>query len=328
MKPTFHAGPVNGPFEDPCIYIRILRESRALLFDLGNLGRLGAADLQKVSDIFITHTHIDHFFGFDMLLRNILKRETPLRLFGPEPLIRCVEGKLNGYTWNLIRDYPLKIEVYEVRDGVLGHASFYAENHFKRMERESAPFQGTLLREPLFEIKALTLSHDIPVMAYTLEEEFHININKAKLGERGLAVGPWLSAFKKALRAFREGAAGEQEFEVGGRRYALDELRDIALVTRGQKIAYVTDVAPAEENIEKIVPFVRGADLLFCEAYFLEKERDRARERHHLTAALAGRIAREARVGGLELVHLSPKYKECPDALSAEAMEAFRGDLV
>ncbi|MFZ5998754.1 MAG: ribonuclease Z [Nitrospirota bacterium] len=322
MKPTFHADPVNGPFEDSCIFIRILRERRALLFDLGSIGRLGAASLLKISDVFITHTHIDHFIGFDTLLRNILRKETPLRIFGPEPIISCVEGKLNGYTWNLIRDYPLEIEVFEVRNGTMAHASFHAARSFERVDHPATNFEGMLLRGPLFTIKGIILSHEIPVMAYSLEEDFHINIDKAVLAQRGLPVGPWLSDFKKAIR---EGAPADTVFTVEDRRLTLEEVRDIATITRGQKVSYVTDVSPTDDNIEKIIPFVSGSDQLFCEAYFLERDRERAIERHHLTAALAGKIAREAKVGHLDLLHFSPKYRDTVLALYQEAMREFRG---
>lgn len=322
MKPTFHADPVNGPFEDSCIFIRIMRERRALLFDLGYIGRLGAASLLKVSDVFITHTHIDHFIGFDTLLRNILRKEEPLRIFGPEHIIRCVEGKLNGYTWNLIRDYPLEIEVFEIKDNTVAHASFHAARSFERIDHPVSGFQGILVKEPLFTIKGLILSHEIPVMAYSLEEEFHINIDKAALEQRGLPVGPWLSDFKRAIR---EGAPADTAFAVADKQLTLEEVRDIATITRGQKVSYVTDVSPTDDNIEKIIPFVRGSDQLFCEAYFLEKDKERAYERHHLTAALAGKIAREAKVGRLELLHFSPKYRDNMQDLYQEAMREFKG---
>lgn len=322
MKPTFHAGLINGPFEDPCVYVGILREKRALLFDIGSIGRLGAGNLLKVTDVFVTHTHIDHFIGFDTLLRIVLHREAPLHFYGPENIIRCVEGKLRGYTWNLIREYPLKIEVFEVRGGGLAHASFHAEHSFERCDHPDAEFSGTLVGTSFFTVKGLPLFHQIPVMAYLLEEEFHININKAALSERGLPVGPWLSDLKRAIR---EEAPGDTAFEVAGMRLALRDLMQIVSLTRGQKVAYVTDIAPTEENREKVVPFIRGADQLFCEAYFLERDGDRARERHHLTAALAGKIAREAEVGHLELMHFSPKYRHCEDEIHEEAMREFRG---
>ena len=342
MKPTFHASPVNGPFEDPCVFAGIIREKRALLFDAGDMGRLGLGNILKISDIFITHTHIDHFIGFDTILRGILRKDEPLRIFGPENIIECVRGKLMGYTWNLIKDYPLKIEVYGIKDDAISHSSFYAENSFQGFSNPELKFNGTLIEEPVFKVRGLKLSHDIPVMAYSLEEEFHININKAVLGEMGLPVGPWLSDLKKAVRNSydlrvinrRRGSVSFElkpassplpVFEINGRSYLLDELMNIVTITEGQKIAYLMDISPTEENIEKAITFVKGADMLFCEAYFLDRDRDRAIERHHLTAAVSGKIAREAGTGNLTLMHFSPKYRDCADEIYQEAMREFRG---
>ena len=78
----------------------------------------------------------------------------------------------------------------------------------------------------------------------------------------------------------------------------------------------ITDVEAVEfslVNIKKIIDFVKDSDTLYCEAYFLEKDRERAVERHHLTAKTAGRIAREAGVKNLVVMHFSPKYREFPD---------------
>ncbi|MBF0557931.1 MAG: ribonuclease Z [Nitrospirae bacterium] len=321
MKPSFHAAAVNGPFRDPCVYIRIIRENRAMLFDAGDISALSPGNLLDVTEVFVSHTHIDHFIGFDILLRTVLRREVPLKIFGPANIINCVEGKLRGYTWNLIKDYPLEIEVFEVKGPLLSQASFHASRSFQRVDGADREFDGILVEDPLFTIKGVELSHQIPVMAYALEEAFHINIDKALLVERGLPVGPWLSAFKKAIR---EGGPGTSVFEVAGRQYSMAELMDIARITRGQKISYVTDIAPSDENIEKVVKFASGSDVLFCEAYFLERDRDRAYERHHLTASLSGRIAREAGADHLELIHFSPKYTHCVDEVYSEAMQEFR----
>ena len=93
---------VNSPFEDPSLFLRILRERRALLFDVGDISRLTPSELHKISDVFVTHTHIDHFIGFDRLLRAVLTRPTPLNVYGPDTIASEVAGKLKGYTWNLI----------------------------------------------------------------------------------------------------------------------------------------------------------------------------------------------------------------------------------
>lgn len=321
MKPSFHAGAVNGPFEDPCVYIRVIREKRAMIFDVGDISALSPGSLMKITEVFVSHTHIDHFIGLDMLLRIVLKRDVPLKIFGPAGIIDCVEGKLKGYTWNLIRDYPLQIEVFEVRGSELSHASFHAAHSFQRVDNPHREFSGILVEDALYTIRGVELYHQIPVMAYSLEEAFHINIDKAALNSMGLPVGPWLSTFKKAIRA---GAPDTAVLEVMDRSFSMAELMPVARITRGQKVSYVTDIAPSDENIEKAVKFVSGSDQFFCEAYFIEKDRDRAYERQHLTAAMAGRIAREAQVGSLEPIHFSPKYSHCMDEVYNEAMREFK----
>ena len=116
MKPSFHARAVNGPFDDPCVYVRILREGRALMFDLGFTASLSSRDILKTNAIFVSHMHVDHFIGFDSILRVLLQRENTLKLYGPKGFIDCVEGKLRGYTWNLTGDYPLVVEVAEIEE--------------------------------------------------------------------------------------------------------------------------------------------------------------------------------------------------------------------
>ena len=321
MKPTFLHRLVNGPFEDPSLFVRLMREKRAILFDIGNISGLNPSDLQKITDVFVSHTHIDHFIGFDMLVRALLRREIPLRVYGPSNIADCVEGKLKGYAWNLIKEYPLKIEVYCVDGDRTISSSFYAENSFRRTENCSTEFNGILLKESPFTVKALLLEHQIPCLAFSIEEEFHINIDKALLNERGLPVGPWLSELKKAIREQRP---GETEVAILDRTYTLEELRDIAKMTKGQKISYVTDVSLTDENTGKIIEFVRSSDTLYCEAYFLDKDLDRALQRFHLTAKTTGRIAREAGVNHLVAMHFSPKYRNQAEAPAEESLKEFR----
>jgi ribonuclease Z len=321
MKPTFIHRLINGLFEDPCLFVRIIREKRAFLFDIGSLNRLKPGDLQKITDVFVTHTHIDHFIGFDSLLRALLRRETPLRVYGPANITDCIEGKLRGYTWNLIEEYPLKIKVFSIRDNMIFSSSFFADNHFQRSENSISSFDGILLKEPLLRVKAVQLDHQIPCLSFSLEEEYHININKAALIEKGLPVGPWLSELKNAIR---EKKSGDTEFIISNKSHTLEELREITTITKGQKVSYVTDASLTEENVNKIIRFVQDSDTLYCEAYFLEKDRDRALARSHLTAKTAGRIAREARVKNLVVMHFSPKYKKESETPEDEAMREFR----
>jgi ribonuclease BN (tRNA processing enzyme) len=105
MRPSFLPRLVNGPFEDPGLFLPFLFEKRAILFDLGDIYSLSAKEILKASHVFITHTHMDHFIGFDRLLRLFLGRDQHLYLYGPEDFLKNVEGKLAGYSWDLVENY-------------------------------------------------------------------------------------------------------------------------------------------------------------------------------------------------------------------------------
>ena len=322
MRYSFHHGLVNGPLEDPCLYVRLPGQKRAFLFDAGNVSGLSPGEISKITDIFVTHTHIDHFIGFDTVMRALLRSERPLSVYGPADIIQNIEGKLRGYSWNKIKYYPLRIEVFGIGDSSVLQSSFYAENRFVRQDRGEREFSGTVLSDGTFKVKATILEHDIKCLAYSMEEDFHINIDKVALEGMGLPVGPWLSELKRTIRAR---VSKETEIEISDKRYALKDLRPITKITEGQKISYVTDVSPVEENVRKIVQLANGSDTLYCEACFMEADRERAFERNHLTAKMAGRIAREAGVKKLVAMHFSARYRSSPDAPEIEAMEEFQG---
>jgi len=124
MTNLFQPRLLNGVFGDPGLFVRLRWERRALLLDLGDLTAQPPSDLLKVTDIFVSHTHVDHFIGFDHLLRIALGRDLTVRLFGPPGIIANVEAKLSGYTWNLVEGYALVFEVYEVSPEKITAAHF------------------------------------------------------------------------------------------------------------------------------------------------------------------------------------------------------------
>lgn len=318
MKPTFHHKAVNGPFGDPALYLRLLREKRALLFDAGDLTALTSGEMHKISDLFVTHTHIDHFLGFDRLLRASLRRENPLRLYGPEGFLQCVEGRLGGYTWDLIDEYPVVLTAHEVSEGGVTIAEYSAKNAFQRADRGALKETEVIYSDPLLSVRAASLSHGIPVLAYSVEEKLHINIDKSRLEERGFSTGPWLNSLKEALREERYG----DTILVEGRELRVEDLRDLARFTRGQKVSYVVDISPTRSNIEKATELVKGSDTLYIETYFLDKDIDRAIDRNHLTARMAGEIAGEAGVRNVIPMHISPKYRSSPEKIEEELIRA------
>ncbi len=320
MKPSFHTRLLNGPFDDPGLYVRLIREGRALLFDTGFTLSLSVKDILKIKDIFVSHAHVDHFIGFDNILRIHLKKDDILRLYGPEGFINNLEGKLSSYTWNLIKDYSLVIEVSEVNGESVKRAAFKAKNSFKRENMGNTSFDGVLIKDASFKVSSAVLDHQIPSLAFSIEEDYHINIDKSRLNALGLPVGPWLGEFKNAIREKAE----DTVFKVENREYTFSELENIANITKGQKLSYVVDVLGSRNNIEDIVTLIKGSDVLYIEAYFLDKDKERAEQRYHLTAKQAGMIANKAGVGKLVVFHFSPRYLDNPEALIKEAEEEFR----
>ena len=333
MKPLFHPRLVNDPFGDPGLYVDFLFERRALLFDLGDLSPLSARQLLRVTHAFVSHTHMDHFAGFDALLRILLGREKVLHLFGPPGFIDRVDHKLAAYTWNLVASYEndFVLRVTEASpDGSADSALFRSRTGFRRETVGTATIQqGVLLDEETFQIRTAFLDHQIPCLAFALEEKFHVNVWKSGLEDLGLPTGPWLRELKSAVareeppetpvpvRWREDGAIRERTVSLG-------ELKEKVLrIVPGQKIAYVTDAGYTPENAEAIVDLARRADTLFIETAFTHEEERRAAEKYHLTARQAGSLARTAGVKRLVPFHFSPKHTEEAERLVREAMEAF-----
>jgi ribonuclease Z len=330
MASSFRTFLVNDLFGDPALYVGLPWERRAFLFDLGDVSRLSAGRLLKITDVFVSHAHVDHFVGFDHLLRVLLGRPKGLRLYGPPGFIDHVAGKLQGYTWNLVENYTLTIEVHEVHLDHLARARFACPEGFVRRDDPVAyPYNGVILEEPHFRIRTVHLDHRIPCLAFSLEETIHLNVDKARLEGLGLPVGPWLLDLKRAVRAQ---APDDHSIRVAwseqGRRLErilpLGTLRrEVVRASPGQKLAYVTDAQYSPENAEKIIKLASGADFFYCEAAYPERDHERAAARFHLTAGQAGLLAAKAGARHLAVFHFSPKYRDCPGELLDEARKTF-----
>lgn len=325
---------VNGPFGDPGLYVHLRWEGRALLFDLGQNDALPPGDLLRVSDVFVSHCHMDHFIGFDRLLRVFLGSGRVLRVYGPPGILDCVEGKLRGYTWNLVDGYAFSLDVAEVSPESVRHATFRATTGFAREPHDSKPFAGVVLDTEDFCVRATHLDHRIFSMAYALEQKTRLNVDPARLAALDVPPGPWLSELKEALhRAEPDGATVTARWKRDGqdhtRVFRLGEVRDTLIrQTPGYKVAYVVDTLYSPHNVERITALAHGADVFFCESPFLDGDEDQATKRYHLTARQAGLLGRAAAVRELRVFHFSPRYAGRAEDVHREAEAALRGDDV
>ncbi len=324
---------VNDRFGDAGLYVDLVFQRRAVLFDLGDHANVSPRKLLRVNDVFVTHRHMDHFAGFDSLLRLLIGREKVLRIFGPPGMIEAVEHKLKAYTWNLVEGYDgnLILRVIDVDEtGHMSAAEFQGRSRFVRADCEGPQYDGgVVIRDSDFLVRAAMLDHGMPVLGFALEERLELNILRNKVESLGLAVGPWLRGLKDAVLGE---AADDALIPVawlgdGGGRPATLPLGllkcEVLKAGPGRKIAYVVDCAFTPENEEKIVVLARGADILFIEATFLDADFAVAAARRHLTARQAGWLGRKSGARRLVTLHHSPRYKGQGDLLTEEAQRAF-----
>lgn len=330
MRPLLHPSLVNGSSGDPALYVETLFDRRAILFDLGDISALPPRKILRLEFVFVSHTHIDHFVGFDRLLRLLVGRQKTIRLYGPKGFVENVHHKLRAYRWNLVDRFlfDLVFLVTEIDSSYeTGTARFRLKSGFAREEVGLGCAAGGLLyREPAFHVQSAILDHRTACLAFALEESVHVNIFRNRLADLDLPVGPWLRDLKRAVI---ENRPDDQIIRIGSsdRAMPLKHLRTVLTVTPGQKVAYVTDAADTTANRRAIAELVKNADVLFIEAPFAKADTALAHERAHLTTVAAGEIAREAGVRRLEPFHFSPRYNGQEQRLWDEVMSAFRGQL-
>lgn len=334
MRSAFEAHLVNKPFGDPGLYVDFRREKRALLFDLGDLAPLPPKKLLRVSHVFVSHTHVDHFIGFDRLLRVVLGRHAGVHLYGPPGFIAQVGHKLAAYTWNLVQNYEQDFVVTVTETEAAGpahHATFRAHERFARVDLPPTSIvDGVLLEEEGLRVRAVLLDHRTPCLGFAIEEKAHVNVWRNRLADMGLRTGPWLTELKHAVI---EGRLDDEPFRVWWRDrdgtyeqwLPLGVLKaGVLQIVPGEKICYVTDVVFHDDNLRRIAALADEATLLFIESVFLHEDVAHATDKRHLTARQAGMIARAARAHIVVPFHFSPRYMGREAELRAELAAALR----
>jgi ribonuclease Z len=332
MRCLFEPRLVNDTFGDPGLYVDFRDERRALLFDLGDITVLPPRKLMRVSHVFVTHAHMDHFAGFDHLLRVVLGRKAGVALFGGPDFVAQVEHKLHAYTWNVVHRYDeLVLDVCEIgTDGRREHARFSSRKRFAREAGPSFEWPDDVVHdETTFRVRGRFVDHDIPCLSYVIEEKAHVNVAKDRLEAIGVGVGPWLRELKHAVLT---DAPGTTPIEVqwrdrhGEHRMSrtVDDLCHLVLdIAPGQRIGYVTDLRYTDANVKTLSELLSDVDMLFIESVFLDEDAEHGARKNHLTAGQAGHIARTVRAKTVKPFHFSPRYEGRAAEVIAEMQAAW-----
>jgi len=161
-----------------------------------------------------------------------------------------------------------------------------------------------------FRVRAFPLWHTKPCMGYVLEEDDRPGeFFPEKAEALKIPRGPLWSRLQHGETISIPGAA------------ALVRPEDVLGPPRqGRKFAFVTDTLA----FPGIADEVAGSDLLVCEGMFERALEESAREKKHMTAEQAARIARAGGVKKLALIHYSPRYADAElKTLLNEAQEVF-----
>jgi ribonuclease BN (tRNA processing enzyme) len=311
---------INGVLGDPLLHLRLHQQQRSLLFDLGDSGRLPTRIAHQVSDVFISHAHIDHIGGFLWLLRSRVGDFPSCRLFGPPGLIGHIKGMIDGILWDRIGDTGPRFEIGEIHGDRLLRARIQTGHRDIVALPEIRIAEGLIVDDPLFSVRTVTLDHHTPVQAYAFESKVKFNVDTAVLKTLNLAAGPWLNQLKRLI------LAGDNQALVrlpdNSSRKAGDLAALLLTVTPGEKLVYATDLADTQANRTALTALAHKADFLFCEASFLETDIEQSRRTGHLTARACGEIATVADVKQLVPFHFSRRYEKEPEAVYLEISAA------
>jgi ribonuclease BN (tRNA processing enzyme) len=324
-RPVAKVGPfvaalINGVFGDPLLLVRLRHGRRCLLFDLGEAGGLGARTAHEVSDIFISHAHIDHIAGFLWVLRSRIGEFPPCRLYGPPGLAQNVAGMVAGVHWDRVGERGPRFEVTELHGDRILRFAVSTNCNGPRGLGENTAAQGVLLADPLLRVRAAVLDHRTPVLAYALEPTAEIKVRKERLVASGLAPGPWLNDLKRAILEHADTAS--LELPDGSKKNVRTLANQFVMIRPGEKLAYATDLADTAENRERLSSLARGAHTFFCEAAFCDSDAERAEQTGHLTARACGEIATAAAVERLIPFHFSRRYESDPAKVYREVRAA------
>ncbi len=242
---------------------------------------------QRINHIFISHLHGDHYLGLPGLLSSM---------------------HLLGRTNELHLYCPGELqEIIEVQ---FKHSQSYL--NFRIIYHPHNYVNDDLIFEDeRVEVRTVVLNHRIPCCGFVFTEKpLLANISKEIIERYNIPLEGIL-AIKK----------GEDFTSSSG-----EVIKNEKLITRKlspRKYAYCSDTV----YDERIIEYIKDADLLYHEATFLNEMGARAKETFHTTALQAAEIATKANARKLMIGHYSARYKDLQPLLE-EAQSVFKNTVL
>lgn len=171
--------------------------------------------------------------------------------------------------------------------------------------------KSLVVKEKEYEIHAKRTIHSMKGYGFLIKElprPGRFNVERAK--ELGVAKGPLWHMLQEGKKVIVNGKVIEPEMVLGPPR-------------PGRMIGFSGDTVA----YKSLSSFFKNVDLLVFESTYSEKDVEKARENMHSTSVDAAKVASEANVKMLALVHLSARYND-PTTIRLEALKYHNNVIV
>ncbi|OCA77808.1 hypothetical protein BBH99_11055 [Chryseobacterium contaminans] len=301
--------------EDISILIKVPNSAKYYLCDCGEASLLTVKEIQAISAIFISHTHIDHFANFDGIFRHQIGSGEKVVICGPKNIHQQIEARLKSYTWNLIAENAIEYEVYEIISKEEINVYTLRPPYWTQ---ELIRTQNFLFTDEYVDVDFAILDHKTDSIAYLFKEKdsvtFHENASDFKKGK-------WISELKKSF----ENTDADQEIEIEGTLYKASDLFHLLTRNEGYKLGVIMDHAVDEDNYEKIKAVFSQADRVYIETFYKDTDQEFAKINYHSFASASGKIMNECKVKEAIPIHFSRRYTETDQQeIEAAFYKAFR----
>ena len=236
----------------------------------------------KINHIFISHLHGDHYLGLTGLIFSMHLQRR--------------ESDLHLYSFMGLEE--ILLSQLKHSKSVLNFKVIFHRLKEGKIE--------TIFEDDLLTVATIPLVHKLPTSGFLFREKNNgARIDKSKLKE-GISL-PHILQLKN----------GEDVLDENGKMVYRNS--DYTLPAKPSlSYAYCSDTQPSEKVIEQI----RGTDLLYHEATFMEEEKEKAKQTRHSTAADAATVAKLSHSKKLIIGHFSARYKDLSGLLE-EAKQIF-----
>ena len=224
----------------------------------------------RISHIFISHLHGDHYLGLVGLLStfHLQGRTSELHLYGQQELMDIVEIQLR--VSNTILRYNL---------------IFHPVRHYT---------PEVILEDDEIQVRSLVLNHRVPCTGFLFVEKSRPRkLIIQKVQQKNIPI-----SYYNKLKS------GADYIDESGNVIPNYEL--IETPPKARSYAYCSDTMYDPMLKDEL----KGVDLLYHEATFLHELLERATQTYHCTALQAAQLAKDAEVSRLLIGHFSARYKE------------------